>query len=102
MVIRVISVPDDTELTDLHEIFQTILGWSLHLGYSFLIQGKEFKSFRCQPRSQLLRECHLHRHETFRYLADPYGRLAGGQKLARYCRVDAGLRFLLVAQDEHY
>ena len=26
MVIRVVSVPDDTELTDLHEIFQAILG----------------------------------------------------------------------------
>ena len=25
MVIRVISVPDDTELTDLHKIFQAIL-----------------------------------------------------------------------------
>jgi hypothetical protein len=31
MVIRVVSVPDDTEPTDLHEIFQAILGWNLDL-----------------------------------------------------------------------
>jgi hypothetical protein len=33
MVIRVVSVPDDMELTDLHEIFQAILGWNPDLGY---------------------------------------------------------------------
>jgi transposase len=70
MVIRVVSMPDDTELTDLHEIFQTILGWSLDLGYAFRIHGKEFKSFRRRTRSQPLREFHLHRQEKFRYLAD--------------------------------
>ena len=32
MVIRVVSVPDDTELTALHEIFRALLGWSLDLG----------------------------------------------------------------------
>jgi hypothetical protein len=70
MVIRVVSVPDDTELTDLHEIFQAILGWSLDLGYSFRIHGKEFNSFRRRTRSQPLREFHLHRQEKFLYLAD--------------------------------
>ena len=34
MVIRVLSVPGDTELTELHEIFQALLGWSLDLGFS--------------------------------------------------------------------
>ena len=28
MIIRVVSVPDDADLTDLHEIFQAILGWN--------------------------------------------------------------------------
>jgi len=33
-ILRVISMPEDTELTDLHELFQAILGWSLNLGSS--------------------------------------------------------------------
>jgi len=33
-ILRVISMPEDTELTDLHELFQAILGWSLDLGSS--------------------------------------------------------------------
>jgi len=70
MVIRVVSVPDDTELTDLHEIFQPILGWNLDLGYSFRIHGQEFNSFRRKTRSQPLRMFQLHRHEIFRYIAD--------------------------------
>ena len=70
MVIRVVSVPDDTELNDLHEIFRAILGWSLDLGYSFRIHGKEFNGFRRRTRSQPLREFHLHRQEKFLYLAD--------------------------------
>ena len=70
MVIRVIVVPDDTELTDLHEIFQTLMGWNLDLGYSFRIHGQEFNRFRRKTRSQPLKEFHLHRHEKFRYIAD--------------------------------
>ena len=70
MVIRVISVPDDTELTDLREIFQVLMDWNLDLGYSFRFHGQEFNSFRRKTRSQLLRVFQFHRHEKFRYIAD--------------------------------
>ena len=49
MVARLISVCDDTELSDLHDVFQQVLGWSGDLGYSFRIHGKEFNSFRVAP-----------------------------------------------------
>ena len=45
MVMRVVSVPDNTELTDLHEIVQAILGRSPDLGFSFRIHGKELIPF---------------------------------------------------------
>ena len=65
MVARLISVSEDTELSDLHDVFQQILGWSGDLGYSFRIHGKEFNSFRGRRRSKPLREFCLHRQEKF-------------------------------------
>ena len=70
MVARLISVSDDTELSDLHDVFQRVMGWSGDLGYSFRIQGKEFNSFRGRPRSKPLREFRLHRQEKFLYICD--------------------------------
>jgi hypothetical protein len=70
MVARLISVSDDTELSDLHDVFQQVLGWSGDLGYSFRIHGKEFNSFRGRPRSKPLREFRLHRQEKFLYICD--------------------------------
>ena len=46
MVARLISVNEDTELSDLHDVFQQVLGWGGDLGYSFRIHGKEFNSLR--------------------------------------------------------
>ena len=68
MVARLLSVSDDTELSDLHDVFQQVLGWSV--GYSFRIHGKEFNSFRGRPRSKPLREFPLHRQEKFLYICD--------------------------------
>jgi len=70
MVIRVLAVPDDTELADLHEMFQALMGWDQDLGYSFRIHGQEFNNFRRKPRSQPLRAFQFHRQEKFRYIAD--------------------------------
>ncbi|HET6892763.1 MAG TPA: plasmid pRiA4b ORF-3 family protein, partial [Pyrinomonadaceae bacterium] len=70
MVARLISVSDDAELSDLHDVFQQILGWSGDLGYSFRIHGKEFNSFRGRTRSKPLREFRLHRQEKFLYICD--------------------------------
>ena len=70
MVARLISVSDDTELSDLHDVFQRVLGWSGDLGYSFRIHGKEFNSFRGRTRSKPLREFRLHCQEKFLYICD--------------------------------
>ena len=70
MVARLISVNEDTELSDLHDVFQQVLGWGGDLGYSFRIHGKEFNSFRRRTRSKPLREFRLHRQEKFLYICD--------------------------------
>jgi hypothetical protein len=58
MVARLISVSDETELSDLHDVFQRVMGWSGDLGYCFRIHGKEFNSLRGRTRSKPLREFH--------------------------------------------
>jgi hypothetical protein len=70
MVVRLLSVSDDTELTALHEIFQQVLGWSGQLGHAFRIHGQEFNSFRRRSRSKPLRAFRLHRQEKFLYRYD--------------------------------
>ena len=70
MVVRLLSVSDDTELPDLHDVFQQVLGWSGQLGYAFRIQGQEFNSFRRRSRSKPLRALRLHCQEKFLYLYD--------------------------------
>ncbi|MBV9489853.1 MAG: plasmid pRiA4b ORF-3 family protein [Verrucomicrobia bacterium] len=70
MVVRLLSVSDDTELSALHEIFQQVLGWSGQLGHAFRIDGQEFNRFRRRSRSKPLRAFRLHRHEKFLYRYD--------------------------------
>jgi hypothetical protein len=40
IVARLISVSDDTELSDLHDVFQQVLGWSGELGTPFGSTGR--------------------------------------------------------------
>ena len=54
MVIRLISVSDQLQLPELHDIFRAILGWSGDLGYIIRIHGQEFNSFRRKTRSKAL------------------------------------------------
>ena len=70
MVAHLMSVNKDTELSDLHDVFQQVSGWRGDLGYSFRIHGKEFNSFRRRTRSKPLREFRLHRQEKFLYICD--------------------------------
>jgi len=70
MVVRLLSVSDDTELTALHEIFQQVLGWSGQLGHAFRIHGQEFNSLRRRSRAQPLRAFRLHCQEKFLYRYD--------------------------------
>jgi hypothetical protein len=58
------------ELTEFHEAFRAILGWSGHLDYVFRVHGQEFNSFRRITRSKALREFQLHRQEKFVYICD--------------------------------
>jgi Plasmid pRiA4b ORF-3-like protein len=70
MVIRLVSVSDQMELTEFHEVFRTILGWSGNLDYIFRVHGQEFNSFRRATRSKTLQDFRLHRQEKFLYVCD--------------------------------
>jgi hypothetical protein len=70
MVIRLISVSDQLQLPDFHNIFRVILGWNGDLGYIIRIHGQEFNSFRRKTRSKALHEFKLHRQEKFLYICD--------------------------------
>jgi hypothetical protein len=70
LVARVISVPDDLELRDLHEIFLTILGWDYDPDFIIRIHAQEFASFRRHSRGKRLRDFQLRRQEKFLYLCD--------------------------------
>src|ERR1039457_6867781 len=66
MVIRVIAVSDSLSLHELDEVFRSVLGWE-NIGFSFHMQGLEFRSFRRATRSQTLRQFQLRPSETFLY-----------------------------------
>jgi integrase len=70
MVIRLVSVSDQVDLPQFHEIFSAILGWNGDLGYLTNVHGQEFNSFRRKTRSKGLREFKLHRQEKFLYVCD--------------------------------
>jgi hypothetical protein len=70
MVIRLISVSDQLQLPEFHDIFRAILGWDGDLGYIIRIHGQEFNSFRRRTRSKALHEFKLHRQEKFLYICD--------------------------------
>lgn len=50
---RLVSVSDQMELTEFHEAFRAILGWSGNLDYIFRVHGQEFNSFHRITRSKL-------------------------------------------------
>lgn len=66
LIARVLSVPDELSLQELHEVLQLTLGWQGDLFYSFRIHGQEV-SQRRQLRDRLLREYQLRRREKFLY-----------------------------------
>ncbi len=70
MVARVISVPDDLELRDLHEIFLAMLDWDNGPDFIIRIHAQEFASFRRSSRGKRLRDFQLRRQEKFLYICD--------------------------------
>jgi hypothetical protein len=66
LVARLISVPDDLSLEELHDVLQLVLGWSGQAFYNFRIHGQEIGRGR-HLRTHLLREFQLRRREKFLY-----------------------------------
>lgn len=56
MVIRLISVSDQMQLPDFHDVFRAVLGWSGDLGYIIRLHGQEFNSFGRKTRAKVLHE----------------------------------------------
>jgi len=52
LVIRLVSVSDQMQLPDFHDVFRTILGWRGDLGYIIRVHGQEFNSFRRKTQSK--------------------------------------------------
>jgi len=70
MVIRLVSVSDQMQLPDFHDVFRAILGWRGDLGFIIRVHGQEFNSFRHKTHSKALHELKLHRQEKFLYICD--------------------------------
>src|SRR5713101_4864697 len=70
IVARVISIPDDVEITELHDVFLSLFGWNYDPGFSIRIHGQEFNSFQRRSRGKRWRDFHLRRQEKFLYICD--------------------------------
>src|SRR5262249_34138576 len=70
MVIRLVSVSDQMQLPDFHDVFRAILGWRGDLGFIIRVHSQEFNSFRRKAHSKALHELKLHRQEKFLYICD--------------------------------
>jgi len=46
IVARVFSISDDVEITDLHDVFLSMVGWQHDLGFILRVHGQEFNSYR--------------------------------------------------------
>jgi hypothetical protein len=70
IVARVIAVPDNLEISDLHEVFLSIFGWAYDPGFIIRIHAQEFNSFQRRSRGKRLQDFRLRRQEKFLYLCD--------------------------------
>jgi hypothetical protein len=70
IVARVLSIPDDVGVTELHDVFLSMLGWQHDLGFIIRVQGQEFNSYRRRVRGKRLRDFQLRRQEKFLYLCN--------------------------------
>src|SRR5712692_5396164 len=70
IVARVLSIPDDIEITELHDVFLSMLGWQQDLGFIIRVHGQEFNSYRRRSRGKRLRDFQLHRQEKFLYICN--------------------------------
>jgi pRiA4b ORF-3-like protein len=70
IVARVFSMADGVEITDLHDVFLSVLGWQHDLGFIIRVHGQEFNSYRRRSRGKRLRDFQLRRQEKFLYICN--------------------------------
>jgi hypothetical protein len=70
IVARVFSIPDDVEITELHEVFLSMLGWQQDLGFIIRAHGQEFNSYQRRFRGKRLHDFQLRRQEKLLYLCN--------------------------------
>src|SRR4029453_10046207 len=70
IVARVFSISDDVEITELHDVFLSMLGWQHDLGFIIRVHGQEFNSYQRRSRGKRLRDFQLHRQEKFLYICN--------------------------------
>ena len=86
IVARVLAIPDDLEITDLHDVFLSLLGWQHDLGFILRIHGQEFNSYQRRSRGKRLRDFQLRRQEKFLYICNTLGSLGMGDSRAGHPR----------------
>jgi Plasmid pRiA4b ORF-3-like protein len=69
LVARLVSVPDNLSLEEVHEVLELTFGWRCEPFYSFRIHGQEINRRR-HLRARLLREFQLLCREKFLYTYD--------------------------------
>lgn len=70
IVARVLAISDDIEITELHDVFLTMLGWQHDLGFIIRVHGQEFNSYQRRSRGKQLRDFQLRRQEKFLYICN--------------------------------
>lgn len=70
IVARVIAVPDDLGIDELHELFLSMLGWTSDPGFIIQIHAQEFNSFQRRSRNKRIRDFQLRRQEKFKYVCN--------------------------------
>jgi hypothetical protein len=70
IIARVISVPDDLDIRDLHNVFLAMLNWDYDPDFIIRIHTQEFASVRRSSRGKRLRDFQLRRQEKFLYICD--------------------------------
>ncbi len=70
IVARVFSISDDVEITELHDVFLSMLGWQHDLGFIIRVHGQEFNSYQRRSRGKRLRDFQLRRQEKLLYLCN--------------------------------
>jgi hypothetical protein len=69
MVIRLVAVPDSSDVPDFDDIFHAVLGWDSGISFAFQIWVKSL--IQRKIRSKKLRHFRLHRHQSCLGLSPP-------------------------------